>query len=281
MEEELNYSTVAFKDGGQPPKEKREEPTIYAEVKHKESTSTPASNGEAAAARSYWGMLAVCLVILCVLLASSVSGVIYITRAMDEQKAIIGGLAAENQQLMLKKSDLERETWRLSRLAGHLNWTLGVILEFNTFPVTEYCPEKKCQPCKEGWLMFQEKCYLFYDKRPPWKTWDESKKYCEDSDSNLVVIDGLQEQKFISNHSNYYYDELHGYWLGLYEDDGKNWVWVDGRRENLGYWMQGAGTAGPRALLIPGRNLTACWDTADSLMRNKLICERKVLLRPN
>ncbi|XP_068180573.1 natural killer cells antigen CD94-like [Antennarius striatus] len=280
MEEELNYSTVVFRDGGQPPKEKREEPTIYAEVKHKEPTSTTESNGEAAAAHCNFSVLAVCLVILCVFLASCTSAIIYITIAMTEQKAKIGVLIAENQQLITDKSNLEREIDKLSRLTESLNWTLGAIMEFKTFPVQEYCPEKKCQPCKKGWILFQDKCYLFYNERAPWKTWGESRKYCHDSTSDLVVVDSLQEQELISNHSKFYYDEIHGYWLGLREDDGKNWVWVDGSLDTLSYWMEeDIGTVGSNALLIPGRKPTASWDTAEYEMQNKFICKRKVIVR--
>lgn len=61
---------------------------------------------------------------------------------MSEEKANSGAklsnLTAENQQLIKERSILQKEM-------ENLNWTLGVILKFNTFPVNEYCPQKsKC-----------------------------------------------------------------------------------------------------------------------------------------
>lgn len=39
-------------------------------------------------------------------------------------------------------------------------------------------------------------------------------------------------QEFINNHTKYYYDKYHGYWIGLNETN-KNWLWVDGRNDTL------------------------------------------------
>ena len=52
----------------------------------------------------------------------------------------------------------------------------------------------ECQPCRKGWILFQEKCYLFYLQPSPWKTWGDSRKYCQDAQADLVVIGSLQEQ---------------------------------------------------------------------------------------
>uniref|UniRef100_A0A665UB59 C-type lectin domain-containing protein n=1 Tax=Echeneis naucrates TaxID=173247 RepID=A0A665UB59_ECHNA len=51
-----------------------------------------------------------------------------------------------------------------------------------------------CQPCRQGWIHFQGKCYLFYKKSYPWMTWQQSQNYCKDEDADLVVVDSLQEQ---------------------------------------------------------------------------------------
>ncbi|KAM9353543.1 C-type lectin domain family 12 member B-like [Symphorus nematophorus] len=148
---------------------------------------------------------------------------------MNEQKANLSNLTAENEKLITERSTLERQAEELSRDRDNLNWTLGVILKFNDFPVNEYCPDKKCQPCQKDWILFQEKCYLF--KEYPWKAWKNSRKECQSKTADLVVIDSLQEQEFISNHTKFYHDEYHGYWLGLQETEDKDWVWVDGRND--------------------------------------------------
>lgn len=51
-----------------------------------------------------------------------------------------------------------------------------------------------CQPCKENWIEFHNKCYLFYEEAPPWKTWGDSRLYCQAKDADLVAIDSLREQ---------------------------------------------------------------------------------------
>lgn len=37
-------------------------------------------------------------------------------------------------------------------------------------------------------------------------------------------------QKFIMSHAEYYYDNYHGYWVGLYKRNN-TWVWIDGRKD--------------------------------------------------
>ncbi|XP_022054848.2 struthiocalcin-1-like [Acanthochromis polyacanthus] len=190
---------------------------------------------------------------------------------MTKQKANLS-------ELMEGMRVLENKTAKLSRDRHDLNYTLGVILNFSSFPVTEYCPDKKCQPCRSDWILFQEKCYLFYEE-DPWKTWEESRKYCRSKTADLVVINGLQEQEFISNHTNSYYDDSHGYWIGLYEKNG-TWVWVDGRNDTLRFWIdRQLGTSGIYALMIPGSDPTHSWDPADDMFLNKFICESEVLIR--
>ncbi|KAF1388324.1 hypothetical protein PFLUV_G00089020 [Perca fluviatilis] len=280
MEEEINYSTLSFKTGGTAPKEEKQDSTIYSEVKPKQAATSVPTDGEAAA-RSHFCVLAVCLGILCVLLLAAISAIIYISVVINQQKANLSYLTAENQQLITNRSILERETEELRSVTDNLNWTLQVILTFNTFPVNDFCPNKRCQPCQTGWHLFQEKCYLFYNEESPWKTWQDSQTYCINTTADLVVVDSLHEQEFISNHTEFYYDQVHGYWLGLHENKD-NWVWVDGRNDTLRYWLKDQiGDRGPCALLIPGRNSTASWDPADCIMQNKFICERDVLIRSN
>lgn len=52
----------------------------------------------------------------------------------------------------------------------------------------------ECQPCRSDWIPFKNKCYLFYNKDAPWKTWEQSRGYCKGKDADLVVVDDLEEQ---------------------------------------------------------------------------------------
>uniref|UniRef100_A0A3Q2ZJR3 C-type lectin domain-containing protein n=1 Tax=Kryptolebias marmoratus TaxID=37003 RepID=A0A3Q2ZJR3_KRYMA len=63
--------------------------------------------------------------------------------------------------------------------------------------LSKYCqsslPAVECQPCRPSWILFQKKCYLFYEDTP-WKTWSQSQQFCQNKFADLVVIDNLQEQ---------------------------------------------------------------------------------------
>ncbi|KAM4581216.1 asialoglycoprotein receptor 2-like [Odontesthes bonariensis] len=189
---------------------------------------------------------------------------------------------ADLSELMAKIRVLKNQTEELSRDRDDLNWTLGVILKFDNFPVKDFCPDKKCQPCPKGWILHQKKCYLFYNEALNWKTWNKSREHCKRTEADLVVIDNLQEQEFISEHIEFYYDIFHGYWIGLNERDD-SWFWVDGRNDTLGYWMKDSGLVlGSVALMMPQRNLTESWVKAHPGFMSKFICENdKVLMRPN
>uniref|UniRef100_A0A3B3US34 C-type lectin domain-containing protein n=1 Tax=Poecilia latipinna TaxID=48699 RepID=A0A3B3US34_9TELE len=66
---------------------------------------------------------------------------------------------------------------------------------FSLFSALSSClMDPGCEPCRTDWILFQEKCYLFYDKPAPWKSWTESRTFCQDKHADLVVIDDLEEQ---------------------------------------------------------------------------------------
>lgn len=76
---------------------------------------------------------------------------------MNEQKANfeakLDNLTVENQQLMTESGALQKQI-------DNYNWMLGVILQFNTFPVREYCPQKSkwCWNVVSMYCMYQYYC---------------------------------------------------------------------------------------------------------------------------
>ncbi|XP_043974282.1 uncharacterized protein LOC122831844 isoform X2 [Gambusia affinis] len=181
-------------------------------------------------------------------------------------------LNQEREQLTQKKEEVTRE-------AEELKWVLGYFQKFDIFPINDYCPAKKCGPCLHDWIFFQKKCYLFYDKPAPWKTWEQSRRFCQDRQADLVVIGDLEEQEFVSRHVKSYFDIQLGYWLGL-QQTNNTWTWVDGRVDTLGFWMkEKLRTPGPKARLMPGRNPSESWNKADNFFQNKFICEHEASLR--
>ncbi|KAG7476019.1 hypothetical protein JOB18_042990 [Solea senegalensis] len=193
--------------------------------------------------------------------------------------AALSNLTLVKQQLIMERNLLENQTEKLLRDIDNLNWTLGIILKHDTFPVNEFCPDKQCQPCRKQWIHFQEKCYWFDERPPSWKTWDQSQRLCKDKCADLVVIDSQQEQEFIGLHTKEYYTRNHGYWMGLRKNDEGKLLWVDGRNVTLGFWSKDSDRSEPCVSFIPVENITANWRTRSCSMQNKFICETAVLIR--
>lgn len=271
----------------------KEQLTLHSEVKPQKSLTVV--QRVQAAAKSHSGLLVVCLGTLCLLLVVIFIILIYILVVEKKQEGTISDLADKNQLLIAEKAILENRTEQLieqvKMLESHnkvlkkerddFNWTLDVILTFNSFPVDELCPNKRCRPCLSDWIVLQDKCYLFYNEGAPWKTWEESRDFCIKMNSDLVVVDSLLEQEFICNHTEFYYDAFHGYWMGL-KKVNKTWMWIDGHNDTLGYWMGKSNkTSHSYGLLIPERNPPNSWSPAESWFENKFICERKALFRSN
>lgn len=71
-----------------------------------------------------------------------VSSLTAVNTVMSEQYRENTNLTAQNLQLWTEKIDLERRTEELTRERDGLNWTMGVILEYEYFPVNNLCPQK-------------------------------------------------------------------------------------------------------------------------------------------
>ncbi|PWA18255.1 hypothetical protein CCH79_00020449 [Gambusia affinis] len=235
--DEVCYSTVNIKSRKSPPRETEEEPTIYSEVKQKKAA--PAETGqekEETAALCGSRLMLLCLGILSVLLVVSITVIVYCE-------------------------------FHLSRINRMFRVSFVSALSSRLM-------DPECGPCQKDWILFQEKCYFFYNPHP-WLTWSKSREFCQDKHADLIVIDDLEEQEFVSSQAKYYYDIYHGYWMGL-QQTNNNWIWVDGRRDTIGFWIKETFyTSGPKALLIPERKLTESWAKTENGFANKFICERE------
>lgn len=64
---------------------------------------------------------------------------------MSRQEKLNSDLMTEREKLTDVKNILKGNVEKLSRDVDNVNWTLGVILKFDNFPVNKYCPDKsKC-----------------------------------------------------------------------------------------------------------------------------------------
>ncbi|XP_047454214.1 asialoglycoprotein receptor 1-like [Mugil cephalus] len=226
-----------------------------------------------------------------------------------ENKQLIRDLVNMTEELIRNKNttdelmrDLKNTTEELNRNKNmtkelmrdrdDLNYTLRAILKYDSFPVSAFCSGltftlshlcsfpvvSDCNPCQSGWLLFQGKCYLFYNQKDPWKTWQQSREMCQNNSSDLVIIDSPGEQEFISNHTEYYFDQHHGYWIGLKESNN-TWFWVNGRNVTLEYWAAGEEAGDQCVQLIHDKPLKENWKKNKCSMKNRFVCETEALIR--
>ncbi|XP_067456850.1 CD209 antigen-like protein A [Thunnus thynnus] len=288
MEEELNYVSVTFKTDIFTSEKPSDLEVIYDEVKTDElawdtNPVIPVGNKKEAPLHTPLKLVAAALAIICVILVSVIIALsIHFLTVISQQNRENTNLTAQTVQL---RTDLERRTQELTRERDGLNWTIGVILEYENFPVNTHCPQKVCKPCLDGWVLFQSHCYLFTADSyySYWSDWERSRDQCKKMNADLVVIGSQEEQVFINNHTKYYEDEKHGYWIGLRKMNTMNtWTWVDGSNSTVMYWItQQIGYEGPCALTLPRADPLANWNTAGCGMRNRRICETRALIKPD
>lgn len=61
---------------------------------------------------------------------------------MSKQAAELSELTEEQQRLTSEIEALQNQTEELRHQRDDLNWTLEVILSFDSFPVKDYCPNR-------------------------------------------------------------------------------------------------------------------------------------------
>ncbi|XP_069024900.1 CD209 antigen-like protein E [Embiotoca jacksoni] len=89
--------------------------------------------------------------------------------------------------------------------------------------------------CPEGWTRFGCSCYFKFTER---KTWDESRKECQERGADLVIINNKEEQEFVRG-LNWKGDS----WIGLQHTEKtgrtRTWTWVDGSPLTETFWAAG------------------------------------------
>uniref|UniRef100_A0A672RPF1 C-type lectin domain-containing protein n=1 Tax=Sinocyclocheilus grahami TaxID=75366 RepID=A0A672RPF1_SINGR len=191
---------------------------------------------------------------------------------------------ATNLQLLADKEVLERERARLTTQGEQMNSTLDVILKKSSFLVDEYCQSTgngvQCTPCPQKWIQNGSSCYYFNEDWP-WKTWTGSQEYCKGYGAQLAIIDSVEEQEFINQQTESYYDKYHGYWIGLSEKDKETWVWTTGAELEGGFWVNAPSKGYMECVLsMASKNPLKSWISTSCYMRNRWICEVDVLTWP-
>ncbi|XP_032415522.1 C-type lectin domain family 10 member A-like [Xiphophorus hellerii] len=200
-------------------------------------------------------------------------------------------LSTEKEELKKDKAELNKEREKLRVLTDEaenrcknrdaLKKFFNHVMRFRTFPVSEMCPlymRTKCPACREMEPLYKGHCYWIYPYDIGLLTWYQGDIWCFDDGGSLVVIDDLEEQEFINNHTKRYKGDR-GYWIGLRNVRNK-WLWVDERRNTLDFWIKGTPHTSGAALHMSERKATESWRAEDIQRDNKIICERPMIVWP-
>uniref|UniRef100_A0A8C8W844 C-type lectin domain-containing protein n=1 Tax=Peromyscus maniculatus bairdii TaxID=230844 RepID=A0A8C8W844_PERMB len=124
-------------------------------------------------------------------------------------------LAGEREALV---SESMQRVWSIQQL--------GKDLKTLTCQLASLKNGSKMACCPLHWVEHEGSCYWFSQSG---KSWPDADKHCELQNSHLVVVNSLEEQKFIHDHKG----PAHT-WMGLTDQNGP-WRWVDGTDFDNGF----------------------------------------------
>uniref|UniRef100_A0A3Q0STF7 C-type lectin domain-containing protein n=1 Tax=Amphilophus citrinellus TaxID=61819 RepID=A0A3Q0STF7_AMPCI len=240
---------------------------IYEQVKTEDKTRE-AHPVITAPPRARLSLVVAALVGVCLILVSVIIALIF--RSVSEHGRETVNVTTQNLQLLTERAASERRTEELTRERDRLRWTVGVILEYENFPVNKFCPRKGSYLKPIIHILYR--CFyiiLFYLRQ------------AQRLILLFIYLTCVQTQEFINNHTETYNDDKHGYWIGFSKRSPKDaWTWVDGSNTTVTYWTtHGAGYGTSCALSVPTAPPLASWSKVSCTMNNRWICERRALIK--
>lgn len=149
------------------------------------------------------------------------------------------------------------------------------LTEFQTknFNLTEEIKRLQKPTCPEGWKMFQgcRSCYFVSIEAKPWA---ESRQDCQSRGADLIVIDSLEKQKFLSEIT----EGQVLFWIGLSDNDIEgDWRWVDDTPLTTTYWRESQPDNWKEedCAHITTRTTSRNWNDISCNNDLKWICEKK------
>ncbi|XP_062321873.1 natural killer cells antigen CD94 isoform X1 [Osmerus eperlanus] len=123
-------------------------------------------------------------------------------------------------------------------------------------------PSSPCQPCAEGWLLFEDSCFFLSRER---QSWEDSRKYCSARGGDLAVITNDRVQNFLTKEGNLLY------WIGL-RYKAEQWTWVTSAALTKSYWG-GRAPVGDCGLLLGNKSTNQSWNASPCFYSSAYICQ--------
>ncbi|KAA0703934.1 C-type lectin domain family 10 member A [Triplophysa tibetana] len=125
---------------------------------------------------------------------------IKVTEERDQLLTKYTNITKERDQLLTKYTNITKEREQINEQIHKLWKILNVT---------------------DGWLYKQPSFYFISSEK---KSWSESRRFCREKKSDLIIIDKKEEQEFAVKATDDY-----GVWIGLSDSDEEGrWKWVDG-----------------------------------------------------
>ncbi|XP_052441473.1 C-type lectin domain family 10 member A-like [Carassius gibelio] len=141
-----------------------------------------------------------------------------LTQERDQLKTKITNLTQERQQLLTNNMNLTQERQQLKTKIINL-----------TEERDKLKSERNDLKFADGLKCHQSSLYFFSSET---KNWDESRRYCRERGTDLIIINNREEHDFVKNICG-----SDHFWIGLtdVEVEGR-WKWVDGSTLTSGSW---------------------------------------------
>ncbi|XP_017283982.1 C-type lectin domain family 12 member B-like [Kryptolebias marmoratus] len=264
-EEDVTYASVVVKGKKQPLSEaKKEEQSVYDEVRVRNETAQPTADAKDSARRHGYLQLLACCLALCVLLVLVIIGVIVYQIKVAKLTAEIQNLKEQNQEL---QKNLTEQIEKMEETQNELNVSRA------QWSIDKYCKQstdRKCEPCQKGWSPFQSSCYAYNNAAPSdQKTWEEARENCTGKISDLTAVADETEKSHVSSIS-FPGSGINGYWIGLKAVEGK-WRWIDGSELTNNTWVNQPANENQCVISVKDQGSVSCGD------RMAWICEKKAL----
>ncbi|XP_026104413.1 CD209 antigen-like protein C isoform X2 [Carassius auratus] len=195
-----------------------------------------------------------------------------LTQERQQLQTKITNLTEERQQLKTKITNLTEERDQL--LTNNMSLTqerqqLKTKITNLTEERDQLKSERNDLKLADGWKCHQSSLYFFSSEK---KSWIESRRYCRERGTDLIIINNREEQDFVKNICG-----SDHFWIGLtdIEVEGR-WKWVDGSTLTSGFWVSGEPNNQGTEEDCANTHSSGWFDTkCDSSV--KWICEKSIL----